>query len=151
MTNAELVALLKEARDELADLWADTTCSEHLKVACEFCSRGTPDRLDAAVASLEAAPSNDTHLLYIAGMPEPFVVPERAYDYVWHAICHGEEAGWNEDNGTLTRINAKKLAAARLVPSAAHQRKQLEWRAQCDREREAMEERARKREQEAKR
>lgn len=41
--------LLWEARNELADLWASTTCAEHLNTPCDDCSRRLTIRIDAAL------------------------------------------------------------------------------------------------------
>lgn len=45
----ELLGLLLEARNELADFWASATCAEHLEVACFDCSRRLIDRIDAVL------------------------------------------------------------------------------------------------------
>ena len=49
MTNAELLDLLRKAREELADLWAIVHCPEHKRKACRECD-GTIDCIDAALA-----------------------------------------------------------------------------------------------------
>ena len=72
--------------------------------------------------------SADQHLLYIAGMPEPFAVPDDALAVVRRAVIDGAEARWEDEDGTITRINCHSLAAVRLVPSEAIRRQTLERR-----------------------
>lgn len=59
----------------------------------------------------------DKHLLYITGMSEPFVIPDDVFDTVRRAVIDGAEARWEDEDGTVTRINCHKLSAARFVPS----------------------------------
>lgn len=44
-------ALLREARNELADLLASATCVEHLHTPCDDCSRRLTTRIDAALST----------------------------------------------------------------------------------------------------
>ncbi len=57
------------------------------------------------------------HLLYIVGMPEPFAVPDDAFDVVRRAIIDGAEARWEDNDGILTRVNFGAVHAVRFVPS----------------------------------
>ena len=60
---------------------------------------------------------SDKHLLYIAGMPEPFAVPDDALYAVRRAVIDGGEARWEDDDGVLTRVNFGTIPAVRFVPS----------------------------------
>ena len=71
----------------------------------------------------------DAHLLYIAGMPEPFAVPDDAFDVVRVAIRDGSEARWEDDDGTLTRVNFGTVSAVRFVPSFKRREETLYYRA----------------------
>lgn len=82
---------------------------------------------------------SDKHLLYIAGMPEPFVVPDDAFDVVRRAIIDGEEARWEDEDGTLTRVNFGTVPAVRFVPSGWIREETLYRRAKRREEREKRE------------
>lgn len=49
--------LLRQARDEIVDLWRDTDCSQHLKADCSTCLHQTTalDRIDAALKEYDAS------------------------------------------------------------------------------------------------
>lgn len=52
MTKAELLDLLREAREEIVDLWRERECATHLKADCCICLHQLTalDRIDAALA-----------------------------------------------------------------------------------------------------
>lgn len=77
--------------------------------------------------------SNEKWLLHLASYPEPLLVDKDHCHGIQTAMRERTTFWWFENDNTLTAINFKTVAWARLIPPDEHRERRLRERAEWER------------------